>query len=192
MQIMRYMLLSLLVLILGTIPLMSQQKVLSLENPTKYKRYIFAPGEYIRFQTHDSNAKYDGIIESLDDSVIVLVKQFRLNKDDRHPRIFRDYVPLKEIKAVYLNEPSFWRRLRYGFYRTTLVGGSVVISGTVVNTLTGGGAPDPLFLILSSSILTSGLIVRYLGRDKFKLGKKWFLKAKEPIVLPELEAMEGG
>ncbi|MEM7369167.1 MAG: hypothetical protein AAF587_11255 [Bacteroidota bacterium] len=188
---MRYLLVYVFVLLFGTMPVLSQ-RILSLENPTKYKRHIFAPGDYIRFHTHDSGAKFSGIIEAIDDSVIVLVKQFRLDREDAHPRIFRDYVPLSEIKAVYLNKPSFWGRLRHGFYRTTLVGGSVVIVGTAVNTLTGGGAPDPTFMILSTSILTSGLIVRYLGRDKFKLGKKWFLKAMEPMVLPELEALKGG
>ena len=176
---------------IGT-PLLGQ-KVLSLENPNKFKRHIFEPGDYIRFHTHDSQARFSGVIEALNDTIIVLVKQvYDSDQRDATPRTFRDYVPISEIKVLYLTKPSFWGKLKETYYRSTMVGGSIVIGGTVINTLTGGGPPDPIFMILSTSILTSGFLVKYLGRDKYKIGKKWTLRVMEPMVIPELEARKGG
>lgn len=165
------------------------QKVLSLENPNRYKRYIFSPGDYIRFQTADANSIFSGYIEAVDDSIIVLVKQIKVDDQaNANKRIFRDYVPICEISAVYRAKPSFWGRLRQGYYKSSMIGGSVLIVGTSVNTLAGGGPPDPSFLILSTSILTSGLLVGLFGKDRLKLGKKWVLKPIEPMILPEEES----
>ena len=167
------------------------QKYLALEHNKRFKRIIFKPGDYVRFQTHDGEAKYSGIIEAVDDSTIVLVKVVQLeNEDDATNNVFRDYVPIKEIRAIYNGRPSYWKYFKRMYSGTAMVGGGLLIVITALNTLLENDVPDPNSLIITSAILTSGLIVRYIGRDKYKIGKKWSLRAMEPMVLDsELETM---
>lgn len=160
------------------------QKYLSLENPKKFKRIIFQPGDYIRFQTRDGNARYHGTIEAVYDSVVVLVKTIKMaNSGDATNNVFRDYVPLHEIQAVYNGKKSYGRYFRNMYAAAATIGGGALIGITSLNTLLERGKPDQTSLIIASGLLTSGLIVRYLGRNKWKIGNQWQLHAREPMVL---------
>jgi hypothetical protein len=163
------------------------QKVLSLENATRFKRIIFEPGDYIRFQGQDGQAKYSGVIESIDESFVVLVKAVVIDdhQADKTAQLYRDYVPVAEIRAVINSRPSPWRTFRNGYYATAILAGGVFIGGTTLNTMIEGSSPDPTTLVVASSLLTSGLLVRYLGRDKYKLGKRWELVVRDPLDMPE-------
>ncbi|MEM7660317.1 MAG: hypothetical protein AAF399_29700 [Bacteroidota bacterium] len=169
-------------------PMGQAQKLLSLENPKKFKRILFQPGDYIRFQGQDGQAKYEGIIESIDESFVVLVKSVQVDGSDQNSLLYRDYVPISEIRAVINSRPSPWRTFRNGYYATAILGGGMFIGLTTINTLTQDTSPDPTTLIVATGLLTSGLALRYLGRDKFKIGKRWQLRAIEPMILEELEA----
>jgi len=162
------------------------QKVLSLENAARFKRIIFAPGDYIRFQGQDGQAKYSGMIEEIDESFVVLVKSIVIgDQTDKTAQLYRDYVPIEEIRAVINSRPSAWRTFRNGYYATAILAGGMFIGGTTLNTMIEGSTPDPTTLVVASGFLTSGLLVRYLGRDKYKLGKRWELVVRDPLDMPE-------
>ncbi|MDX2245305.1 MAG: hypothetical protein SF052_00905 [Bacteroidia bacterium] len=161
------------------------QKILAVENVNKLKRVKYFPGDYIRFQGHDGEAKYYGFIESVDDSMVVLVKSVKFaNSGDETNNMYRDYVPLREIAAVYNTDKTYWRYFKNMYSATAMISGGVLIGGTSLNTLLENDTPDPQSLIIATGILFSGFIVKYIGRDKYKVGgnRKWQIRAMEPIV----------
>lgn len=169
-----------------TIAPIQAQKVLSLENPAKFKRILFQPGDYIRFGTDDTQAKFSGLIESVDDSVVVIVKTVKIeNEGDATTNVFRDYVPIREITKVYEMDRNWWFFFRNMYSGTAIIGGGALILGTIINSIILDTPPDPNSIILASSVSASGLLVRYLGRNKYKIGKKWQLRAMDPMVSEE-------
>ncbi|MEZ4777442.1 MAG: hypothetical protein R3D00_29975 [Bacteroidia bacterium] len=161
------------------------QKILALENVNKLKRIKYFPGDYIRFQGRDGDAKYYGIIESVDDSMLVLIKTVKYaNSGDETNTTYKDYVPIREIGVVYNTEKTYWQYFKNMYSATAMVSGGVLIGGTSINTLLENDMPDPQSLLIATGILFSGLIVRYIGRDKYKVGgdRRWQVRAMEPIV----------
>lgn len=168
-------------------PQVEAQKVLALENPRKFKRFIFEPGDYIRFGTSDSQAKFSGIIESVDESFVVIIKTVKIeNEGDATNNVFRDYVPISEITKVFNVEQTGWRIFQNIYSGSAIVGGGALILIGVVNAIINNSPPDPNSLILAGSISASGLLVKLLGRNKYKIGKGgWGLRAMDPIILEE-------
>lgn len=159
------------------------QKILSVENPRKFKRIMYFPGDYIRFQGKDGKSSYHGLIEAVDDSMIVLIKSIKqANSGDETTNTFRDYVPISEIGTVYNTEKTYWQYFKHMYSGTAMVAGGVLIGGTSVNTLLEQQTPKAESLLIATGILVSGLIVRYIGRDKYKIGNRWQIRAMEPLV----------
>ncbi|MFK7924506.1 MAG: hypothetical protein AB8H47_21295 [Bacteroidia bacterium] len=155
-------------------------KVLTLENVKRYKRVVFRPGDYIRFQTHDGRAQYNGQIESINDSSIVILKVIKLaNEGDATNNVLRDYVPIREIDMVYNPNKTGWKTFKNMYSGSAMIGGGGLIVITALNALTSDLPPDPSSVLIATGILTSGFLVRYIGRDKYKLGDKWQLKTME-------------
>ncbi|MEM8891145.1 MAG: hypothetical protein AAGD28_24420 [Bacteroidota bacterium] len=159
---------------------LSAQKVLALENAKKFKRLFFKQGDFIRIEANDSQARYSGYIESVNDSSVVLVKIVKMeNEGDATNNVFRDYVPLSEIKAIYNGEKTYWHYFRNMYSGTAMVGGGVLILITSANTLLENQEPDASSILIATGILISGLAIRYIGRDKYKIGKRWKLRAMD-------------
>lgn len=156
------------------------QKVLALENAKKYKRLIFNAGDFIRIEGRDSQARYSGYIESVNDSSVVLVKVVKMeNEGDATNNVFRDYVPIEEIQAIYNGEKNYWQYFRNMYSGTAMVGGGVLILITAANTLLEDQEPDGNSILIATGILVSGFAVKYIGRDKYKVGKKWRIRAMD-------------
>ncbi|MEL7529744.1 MAG: hypothetical protein AAFN10_00475 [Bacteroidota bacterium] len=155
-------------------------KVLTLENAKRFKRIVFRPGDYIRFQTHDGRAQYNGQIESINDSSIVILKVVKMtNEGDATNNVFRDYVPIREIDMVYNPHKTVWQTFKNWYSGSAMISGGGLILITALNAWTSDLPPDPNSVLIATGILTSGFIVRYIGRDKYKLGDKWQLKTME-------------
>lgn len=162
------------------------QKVLVLENPSRYKRIVFRPGDEIRFGTLDGNARYNGRIESVDDSVVVIVKVVRVeNEGDATNNVFRDYVPIREIDVVYNGNRNWWYYFRNAYAGTAMIGGGILLGGITLNGILENQRPEPFALIFSASLSASGLLLRYAGRNKYRIGNRWQLRAMEPMVTQE-------
>ncbi|MEM6346283.1 MAG: hypothetical protein AAF927_20510 [Bacteroidota bacterium] len=160
--------------------LLKPVKVLTLENVKRYKRIVFRPGDFIRFQTKDGKAQYNGQIESINDSSIVLLKIVKMaNEGDATNNVLRDYVPIREIDMVYNPYKTAWKTFKNMYSGSAMIGGGGLIIITALNAWTSDLPPDPSSVLIATGILTSGFIVRYIGRDKYKLGEKWQLKTME-------------
>ncbi len=160
------------------------QKVLAIENVYRMKRIIFQPGEFIRFQTHDGNSRYNGVIESVNDSMMVIVRSVKMeNEGDATNNLFRDYVPLREISVVYDPTQNYWKYFKNMYSGLAMIGGGMLLTFTAINSWTQDRAPDPGSVVIATSIMTSGFIVKYIGRDKFRIGKKWQIRSMEPMIL---------
>ncbi|MDP5171048.1 MAG: hypothetical protein NWR72_12450 [Bacteroidia bacterium] len=160
------------------------QKILALENPKKFKRIAYQPGDWIRFGTGDGNAKYSGMIEAVDDSVIVIVKTVKIeNEGDATNNVFRDYVPIQEITTVYNTDRNWLYFFRNAYSGGAIVGGGALLTIGIVNAVINNQSPEPSSVIIASAISASGLLVRYLGRNKYKIGKTWKLRPMEPMVM---------
>ena len=158
------------------------QKILALENPTKFKRIVFRQGDYIRFATSDSQAKFSGRIESINDSVIVIVKVVKIeNEGDATNNVFRDFVLIRDITKVFDQDRNWWDVFRNMYSGTAVIGGGALVLVAIVNSVIEDVPPDPNSIILASSISASGLLLRYLGRNHYKIGKRWQLRAMEPF-----------
>lgn len=175
-----------LTIVLITFTSAQAQKVLSLENPVKFKRILFQPGDYIRFGTDDSQAKFSGMIEAVDDSTVVIVKTVKIeNKGDATTNVFRDYVPISQITSVYEKDRNWWYFFRNMYAGTAIIGGGGLLLGTIINSIILDTPPDPSSIILASAVSASGLLIRYLGRNKYTIGKRWQLRALDPMISEE-------
>lgn len=154
------------------------QRQLSLENTKKFKRITYYPGDLIRFQTVENKDRINGIIEAITDSTIIIVKTLTIPYKDGSSSVstFRDHIPLRMIHAVYPQDQSTWYQFRNIFYAGTIIGGTGLIGVSIANSLIENQVPDFNSLTIVAGIMTAGLAVRYLGRNKYKIGKKWKLK----------------
>lgn len=161
------------------------QKVLVLENPVKFKRFFFFPGDFIRFQGKDGYSRFSGRIEAVDDSMLVLIKAVSLEDEaGEDHRVYRDYVPLHEIGAVYPPKRTTWSYVKNIYSGSAMIGGGGLIGLTAVNALIYESPPDINGLIVAGGILVSGFIMRYIGRDKYKIGPKWQIRTMEQLMTP--------
>lgn len=168
----------LLMYLLCSSPAQSQRQ-LAIENAKKFKRITYYPGDLIRFQTVESKDRINGMIEAITDSTIIIIKTLNIPYKDGSSAIstFRDHIPLRMIRAVYPQDQSTWYQFRNIFYAGTIIGGTGLIGVSIANSLIENQVPDFNSLTIVAGIMTAGLAVRYLGRNKYRIGKKWELKS---------------
>ncbi len=170
-----------LLLLLLSLPALGQRQ-LALENAKRFKRIVFYPGDAIRFQVVDSKDRVNGIIEAITDSSIIIVKTVTLSYVNGNSiSTYRDQIPLRMIRAIYPPDQTAWYQFRNMFYAGTIIGGSGLITVSIANSLIESQVPDFNSLAIVAGIMTTGLAVRYIGRNRYKIGKKWKLKAM-PIL----------
>ena len=137
----------------------AQQGDFLLFEKNRNHRAFYYPGDVISVRVKGSKSKVSGQIRALQDSII-LFDYHRIN--------------LKDITHIYLDEKQkFWYGLRYKLEPLLLIGGAGYLVLDVVNTR----AFDPGTLLISGSLITTGLLVRWLTRnDKTRIrGKRKLL-----------------
>ncbi|RMG26242.1 MAG: hypothetical protein D6730_09450, partial [Bacteroidetes bacterium] len=113
------------------------QKYLALENTRQFYRIVFQTGDHISFRTHDSKAEFGGVIQSVDDSMLVIVIVVRLEEGGETTNIkYEDSVPLREIKSVRYQRGGYWQFFRNLYGGGTVVGGAALLGITGINYLT--------------------------------------------------------
>lgn len=156
------------------------QKVLAMENPWRTKRIFFFPGDYLVFRTHDGKAKYEGYIESVTDSMIVLVKIVQMGNDgDATNNVFRDYVPIREIDYVYGESKSYWRFFRKMVAGTGTLSGGYLLGATGFNHLYLDVPIDEEGVLIAAALMGTGILFNFLGKDRRKMGGRWRLRAMD-------------
>lgn len=165
------------------------QKILSLENIQKFKRITFHKGDFIRFRMKEDKTDYNGHIQEISDSMIVVAKNVQVPGENIEGiRTVRNYVPIKEIGMVYYAPRTYARMMRMGYYRSTLVTGGILIGGSSINTLVTGQIPERRDFLLAAGILGSGLLAKFAGKDVYKIkdNNGWRLRVMESMGGREL------
>lgn len=166
-------------------PPLKAQKVLSLENMHKFKRITFQPGDFIRFRIHGEKNDYNGNIQEVTDSVVVIVKNVHVpGENEEVVRTTKELVRISDISMIYYAPRTYGRALRTGYYRSTLVTGGILIATTTVRTLTTGETPSRQDILMGSVVLGTGLLARFMGKDVYKVGKRWQLKSMNGFYMP--------
>ena len=154
------------------------QKHLVLSHNRKGEHRIFRSGDLIRLQTTDKQ-RYVGNIELVNDSVLIISQLISYKAIDKVVNNkFREIIPIKNIALVFKESDKLWDATRYGLYAGTVLAGSAIIGVSVANSLILGAAPPVGILIVISGVLFSGLMFKYLGRDQYKIGRKWKILVK--------------
>lgn len=156
---------------------LSGQSALAVEHPGRLRRVTYHPGETLRFRGSDPYQRYHGQIEAVHDTTLVLSRRVQLPGDAfSSSALVHDYIPLRDILIVYNDRPTAWRSFRYTYYASTLAGGSSILLAGSLNTLLLAEPPRMSQMAAAASILISGLIVRHLGRDRYRIGRGWQLR----------------
>ena len=152
------------------------QKVLALENPYRAQRIFLGPGDHLVFRGHDGKAKYEGYIEAVFDSVKVVKIA---NEGDATNNVFRDYVPIREIKYVYGESRSYWQFFRKMVAGTGTLSGAYLLGTTGFNRLYLGIPIDEDAVLVAGALMGVGLIFNFLGKDRRKMGGRWRLRVMD-------------
>ncbi|MFN0200755.1 MAG: hypothetical protein ACKVTZ_04515 [Bacteroidia bacterium] len=159
------------------------QKNLSVGNYNKAKRVVFEPGEIIRLKTQDKGLVFNGKIETVNDTFIVLLKGIKISDGDGVQRtVYRDKVLLKDIRYIY-KKPH-----RAAF----LPSSARIMLGLGGLMFTGFGLMEvaqkrhlSMNLPLGAASFLIGGIWFVTEKKGYKIGKKWELKAIEPVIRNE-------
>ncbi|MCI4666827.1 MAG: hypothetical protein MRZ79_01605 [Bacteroidia bacterium] len=166
-------------------PNLKAQYVLSLENTRKFKRITFQEGDFMRFRVYGDKRDYNGNIQSISDSVLVIVKNVHVpGENEEVIRTTKELIRISDISMVYYAPKTYGRSLRTGYYRSTLVTGGIFIATTSVRTLATGETPSRQEILMATGILSTGLLARFMGKDVYKIGRKWQLKSMNGFYIP--------
>ncbi|TAE47236.1 MAG: hypothetical protein EAZ89_18440 [Bacteroidetes bacterium] len=149
-----------LLLLLGTL---SAQPCLSVEKSGGRSYLRFHIGDAIRILDQQGNIRY-GRIESLGDSSILL---------SCADASWEDRVYLRDIYLIYDQRPTAWRRLRHGYSTAVNLTGGILVCSSVMGALLLDDPPQPADISLTGMLLISGAAVKALGRDKYRIGRRW-------------------
>jgi hypothetical protein len=157
------------------------QKFLAVENPGRFKRVLFKPGEAIRFQMDDGKAVYTGRIESISDSIMVIISSVVVeNEGDATRSVQRDYVQISRISTVFRRPDK-----SDGTYLIRIISGGLMIFGSAmlviipVNSVTTGVDIEPGTMFLAGGMAAAGALLQLGVKNKYRIGKKWKVRSME-------------
>jgi hypothetical protein len=135
--------------VLGVVSICYGQKLLFHKN--RHREAIYKKGDEISFRLKNDKSKITGQIIGFEDSVIVF-PGFKIN-----PR---------RISHLYVDSKTkIWYILRYKYERIFLIAGT----GYPLLELVNHGEIEKETLIISGSLITAGLLARWLISDKIKI-----------------------
>lgn len=157
------------------------QRTLSLENAHRFKRYRFIEGDDFRFRTLDTRAWNSGTLGEIRDSSIVLVRKLSfVDEGKERTRVIRDEVRLEHIEWVYYGNQTSWDRFRRSYGGTAFIGGLALMAIAGVNAWTMDEPAESTSLQIAGGIALAGLIVRFSGKSKYRIGGRWTLRSMAP------------
>ncbi|GAB4423109.1 MAG: hypothetical protein OHK0039_39580 [Bacteroidia bacterium] len=168
------------------IPMLMAQDTLLLRHRHSDRQVIYLPGDWIRLACCEESLHYHGYFERIEDSTIVLVHTVSMGSGSpEDSMVVRDAIPLADVSSIYL--PGRDRRAgRHIYAGATLTTGSIMVVADVMEVVVNQGKPALDRLVLTTTIMLSGVLVRSLGRDVCKIGPRWELTGwnAQPYPLP--------
>jgi hypothetical protein len=167
----------------GYSPLFSQQN-LALENVSRLQRIVYMPGDYIRFQIQGENTVFEGRLESVNDSQLVIQKALQMeNEGDASQRIFREYIKLHDVRFVYKRGAgSSGAVLRDVFAGGLVAGGLMYTVFLPLDAFTGQQQLNTTNFSIGLGMLAGGGLLKLFKKNKYRVGNKWRLKPMGPLL----------
>jgi len=148
------------------------QSQLLIEHPKRQDRVSMQVGDLISLT--QSEEKVRGRITHFSDSSIWITTETRVvGAQETDLRVYREEVLLSEIQSIDKQHSRSWRRFQRIYSGTTMAGGSMVILGSSVNAMATDRPPSLTAIAVTGLVLTSGLVVRMLGRRRYQRKKGW-------------------
>ncbi|MEL6134849.1 MAG: hypothetical protein AAFR59_15925 [Bacteroidota bacterium] len=178
MRVFALLTLSLLSLVYG-----QNSKYLLLESRNQHRQILLKPGEHVHFQGAVKSLHYRGVLKHVSDSSVVLTQSVWVpSPEGQSLHTTKMIVPLEDIHAVFVLPTNSWFRFRSLYYRTAITSGSLIIGGSSMRTLVDRENPEPLNFIFATAMMTSAVVMRYLGKYRYNVDKRWNLRVSEEYV----------
>ena len=166
------------------------QKMLSLENPRRFVRYMYNEGDNFKFKIKGEKGWNEAMIEEIHDSALVLVKAFYLNDEiGKQRRVIRDIVPINDIGIVRHYPDTPYDRFRRTSGGTAVIGGISLLAIAGINSLILDDPIDPSSARIAGGIAGAGVLLLLIGKKNYRLGNKWALRVKAPLG-PDIPAIK--
>jgi hypothetical protein len=148
------------------------QAHLLIAHPKRKHRASMRVGDLVSLSRSDGKVR--GRLTQLDDSVLWITTETHMaGAQESDLRTYRQQIRLSEIMAIDKQHAPNWRRFQRLYSGTTMAGGSMVILGSSFNTLATDRPPSIKTLAIVGVVLTSGLVMRMLGRRQYRRKKGW-------------------
>ena len=168
----------------------SAQKLLAVENPYALKRELYRPGDILKFKSKGNKRWFEGMIETVYDSSVVVVKQLvYTDGENQRKDLVKNQIPFREITHVKYNGGSKFNSFKKVFGVSSLLAGAYLVGVTLVNVITTPEDErnvDEVGLYIAGGFAGAGVILLATAKNKHKLGKKWRIRAMLPMT-PEEE-----
>ena len=162
------------------------QKLLAVENPYALKREIYQPGDILTFKSEGNKRWFEGMIEAVYDSSVVIVKQLvYADGEDQRKDLVKNQIPFREITHVKYNGKSKFNGFKKVFGVSSLLAGGYLLGVTLVNIVTtpeDERTVDETSLYIAGGFAAAGAILLATAKNKHKLGKRWRIRAMLPMT----------
>ena len=141
------------------------------------------PGEEMYLQAFEEKKKFAGQLETVTDSFLVLAREQEI-PDPADPRviIILDTIPISKIFSIYANKRGSMGRFMQMYGSNAIAGGLLLMGGGGIMAAIENQRPDKTGFMIAGGIMVSGIIVKIFTRNKYRMGKKWQVKAMDPII----------
>ena len=188
---MRYLLL-LYLLASSVLSLFAQsQPRLVLDRGKGKKPLTYQLGEFIVLDQGNKQQKSMGTLLAIDVDRLVLGQSWTpqgAGTEDAHS--FQESVPIDHIEGIYNTHNQYWTEFRRSYSAATMGAGGAMVSGMTLNILLNDASPSLSQLLMVTSIMATGLAIRYLGKDRYRVGKRnrlWVMEG-DPAIGTQAES----
>ena len=161
------------------------QNLLAVENPYALKREIYRPGDILTFKSEGNKRWFEGVIEEVYDSSVVLLKEIvYFDGPNERKEVERNQIPFREIRMVKYNGKSKGNGFKKVFGVSSLLAGAYLLGVTGINVLTTDKEErevDESSMYIAGGFAATGLILLATAKNKHKLGKRWRIRMMLPM-----------
>ena len=165
---------------------LSAQKLLAVENPYALKREIYQPGDILTFKSEGNKRWFEGMIETVYDSSVIIVKQVvYADGENQRKDLVKNQIPFREITHVKYNGRSKFNGFKKVFGVSSLLAGAYLLGVTLVNVITtpeNERTVDETSLYIAGGFAGAGAILLATAKNKHKMGKRWRIRAMLPMT----------
>ena len=167
------------------------QNLLAVENPYALKRELYKQGDVIKFKTQENKRWFEGVIEEVYDSSVVVVKELvYFDGPSQRKDLVRNQIPFSEIRMVSYNGRSKVNGFKKVFGVSSLLAGGYLVGVTLINVLTTSSNErevDENSLYIAGGFAAAGILLLATAKNKHRVGegRRWRIKMMPPMS-PEL------